>query len=123
MKLSALQFVLSLLVAVMLVTACEEYPAEQVATVDSVISEPDTDIVSHESRQPLDLTITPEMLEQIVVENDEVGAENQLPLQLLDKKEKDIQFKGRLLLGSNENALLPSIEGAVVEIQVKTNSL
>ncbi|HEY9052855.1 MAG TPA: hypothetical protein VIQ03_14990 [Gammaproteobacteria bacterium] len=124
MKPSALLYMLPLLLAGLSLTACEDYSGRTATTRDVVIHATDTRIetVTPEPAQALDLTITPEMLAQVVIETDEVVSENQAQLQLPGVKEKDVRYKGRLFLQPNENALLPSFEGAMLEIEVKTQS-
>ncbi len=121
MKVSSLIFINTLLAMVVLLSSCDRYAPQQVASAKSVSNE--AEIVHPELLQPLDLTMTPEMLEPFVVESDDLVTEQQAQLQLHNKKENDVQFKGRLLLETRESALMPSIEGAVVEIEVKTRSL
>ena len=124
MKLSALLYVFPLLFASLWITGCEEYSTKTATTKDEGIPATNArvEMPAPELTQALDLTITPEMLAQVVIETDEVVTENQTQLQLPVTKEKDVHFKGRLFLEPNENALLPSFEGAMLEIEVKTQS-
>lgn len=124
MKLSALLYVLPLLLVGLWLAGCEEYSSNTAMTRDVGVAATNArvEMLAPEPTQALDLAITPEMLAQIVIETDEVGTENQPQLHLPLAKEKDVHFKGRLFLEPNENALLPSLEGAMLEIEVKTQS-
>lgn len=124
MKSSTLLFVLPLLLVNLWLTGCEDYSTRTITTRDAAIPATDTrlETVAPEPAGALDLAITPEMLAQVVIKTDEVVSENQAQLQLPGIKEKDVHFKGRLFLEPNENALLPSLEGAMLEIEVKTQS-
>lgn len=124
MKSSTLLFVLPLLLVNLWLTGCEDYSTRTITTRDAAIPATDTrlETVAPEPAGTLDLAITPEMLAQVVIKTDEVVSENQAQLQLPGIKEKDVHFKGRLFLEPNENALLPSLEGAMLEIEVKTQS-
>lgn len=124
MKSSALLHVLPLLLFGVLLTACEDHSNRTAAARVENIPASDTEIeaVAAEPAQALDLAITPEMLAQVVIESDEIVSENQAQLQLPGVKEKDVHYSGRLFLEPNENALLPSFEGAMLEIEVKTRS-
>lgn len=122
MKLSLLLLVASSMAVVLWLTVSEKYSPEQATRLVPGVAESVSKVVLQESMAPLDLTITHDMLEQFIVEAGDVITENQAQLPLQVKKEDDIQFNGRLLLETRENALMPLIDGAVVEIEVKTKS-
>ncbi|TNF35793.1 MAG: hypothetical protein EP315_05175 [Gammaproteobacteria bacterium] len=105
-------------------TACEAPSREQTAidVSDSTQSQTRKNLVPPAQQQPLDLSISQEMLQKAVIDSAAPIDENQSQFQLQSKKDDDVQFRGRVFLEPDEKALLPTVQGAMLEIEVKTQS-
>lgn len=109
------------LLLITLMAGCDIFDNNMSGSADKPNADNTSPNISSTTKHPVDLSVTPEMLEQLKQqETNFLATDKTLPAPFQDTpKENNLSVSGKLHLNDDEEDYIEAVEGAEIKIEVK----